>query len=204
MQDAKAAGADAAIMVPPYYFALEEEALFNHFKLLADADILPVIVYNNPLYTGNPMAPVTLAKLMAENNIIGLKQSSSDMGQLVEVIRQTETDASLCTGVDSQFFPALMVGAKGIYSTAAGVIPAKIKQIYTLFMESKYKEAKELHIRVQILNRFLEYDPGYVSPAKEALRMMGLPAGPVRRPMPELTPGQKEDLRDALHAIGEI
>ena len=204
MEDAEDAGADAAILVPPFYFVLDETALFIHFKTLAEANILPVVVYNNPLYTGNPMGPALLAELMKIDNIIGLKQSCTDMGQLVEVLRLTETESSLCTGIDSQFFPALTIGAKGIYSTAATVIPKQMKRVYTLFLEGKTDAAKDLHIRIQVLNRFLEYDPGYVSPAKEALRMLGLPAGPVRRPMPELTEAQKEGLRNALKAIGEI
>ena len=79
-----------------------------------------------------------------------------------------------------------------------------MKQVYTLFREGKINEAKDLHIKIQILNRYLEYDPGYVSPAKEALRMLGLPAGPVRKPMPELTDLQKEGLRNALKAIGAL
>lgn len=198
MGDAKDAGADAAIMVPPYYFVLNEDALFCHFETLAREDILPVVVYNNPLYTGNPMSPNLLARLMRVDNIIGLKQSNADMGQLVEALRLTEAASSLCTGIDSQFFPALMAGASGIYSTAASVIPAQMKEIYTLFKENKFSEARRLHFKVQALNRFLEYDPGYVSPAKEALRMMGLPAGPVRRPMPELTQSQKAGLTKAL------
>ena len=204
MKDAKGVGADAAIMVPPYYFVLDDHALFFHFKTLAEANILPVVVYNNPLYTGNPMGPAVLAQLMAIPNIIGLKQSQVDMGQLVEVIRLTANESSLCTGIDSQFFPALMIGANGIYSTAASVIPKQMKAIYTLFSEGKIEEARQLHMKIQVLNRFLEYDPGYVSPAKEALRMLGLPAGPVRRPMPELTDAQKEGLHQALKAIDAL
>lgn len=204
MIDARDAGADAAIMVPPYYFILNEEALFFHFKTLADKNILPVVVYNNPLYTGNPMTPALLANLMQLNSIIGIKQSSADMGQLVEVMRLTEGDASICTGIDSQFFPALMAGAAGIYSTAASVIPAQMKKIYTLFRENKFFEARALHVKVQELNRFLEYDPGYVSPAKEALQILGLPAGPVRGPMPALTAAQKAGLTQALANLGVL
>ncbi|NIS59480.1 MAG: 4-hydroxy-tetrahydrodipicolinate synthase [Proteobacteria bacterium] len=204
MKDAKEGGADAAIMVPPYYFILDDEALFFHFKTLAEANVLPVVVYNNPLYTGNQMSPALLARLMEVKNIIGLKQSNSDMGQLVEVIRSVKKESSICTGIDSQFFPALMVGAKGVYSTAGGVIPKQMKAIYTLFGEGKFQEARELHLKLQELNRFLEYDPGYVSPAKEALRILGLPAGPVRRPMPELNEEQEEGLRRSLRNIGAL
>ncbi|MEW6672205.1 MAG: dihydrodipicolinate synthase family protein [Thermodesulfobacteriota bacterium] len=204
MTDAKEAGADGAIMVPPYYFVLDEGALFTHFKTLAEARILPVVVYNNPLYTGNPMGPALLARLMEVDNIIGLKQSNTDMGQLVEVIRLNRRESSICTGIDSQLFPALALGVRGIYSTAATVIPRQMKKVYTLFTEGKIEESRQLHLKIQVVNRFLEYDPGYVSPAKEALRMLGLPAGPVRRPMPELTTEQREGLREALKAIGEL
>jgi len=204
MTDARDAGADAVIMVPPYYFILNADALFLHFKTLAEKHILPVVVYNNPLYTGNPMSPALLARLMQLDNIIGIKQSSADMGQLVGVMRLTEGDASICTGIDSQFFPALMAGAAGIYSTAASVIPAQMKKIYTLFRENRFSEARELHVKVQELNRFLEYDPGYVSPAKEALQILGLPAGPVRLPMPALTPAQKAGLTKALVNLGML
>jgi 4-hydroxy-tetrahydrodipicolinate synthase len=204
MKDAKEGGADASIMVPPYYFILDDEALFFHFKTLAEANLLPVVVYNNPLYTGNQMSPTLLAKLMEVKNVIGLKQSNSDMGQLVEVIRLVKKESSICTGIDSQFFPALMVGAKGVYSTAGGVAPRQMKAIYTFFHEGKFEQARELHLRLQELNRFLEYDPGYVSPAKEALRILGLPAGPVRRPMPGLTEEQEEGLRRALRDIGAL
>jgi len=204
MRDAKEGGADAAIMVPPYYFILDDEALFLHFKTLAEANVLPVVVYNNPLYTGNPMSPGLLAKLMDVNNIIGIKQSNSDMGQLVEVIRLAKKNTSICTGIDSHLFPALMVGAKGVYSTAGGVVPIQMKAIYNLFGEGKFEEARDLHLKLQELNRFLEYDPGYVSPAKEALRILGLPAGPVRRPMPELTEEQREGLKGSLNNIGAL
>lgn len=204
MEDAREGGADGAIMVPPYYFILDDEALLLHFRVLAETNILPIIVYNNPLYTGNQMSPRLLAKLLDVRNIIGIKQSNPDMGQLVEVIRLVNKESSICTGIDSQFFPALMVGANGVYSTAGGVVPRQMKAIYTLFREGKFEQARELHLRLQELNRFLEYDPGYVSPAKEALRLLGLPAGPVRRPMPELNDEQREGLKRSLKSIGAL
>jgi 4-hydroxy-tetrahydrodipicolinate synthase len=201
MKDAKESGADAVIMVPPYYFILNEDAIFTHFKILAQANVLPVVIYNNPLYTGNPMSPALIVKLLGIKNIIGLKQSSVDMGQLVEVIRLAKKSSSICTGIDSQFYAALTVGAVGVYSTAGGIFPRHMKEVYTLFLQGRLEEARKLHIQLQVANRFLEYDPGYVSPAKEALNMLGLPAGVVRRPTPNLTAQQKKDLRQALKTL---
>lgn len=202
MEDARESGADAAILVPPYYFVLNEEAVFSHFQVLSQACILPVIVYNNPLYTGNPMSPGLIVRLLDLPNIIGLKQSSVDMGQLVEIIRLLRRPSSICTGIDSQFFPALTLGACGVYSTAGGIFPREMKQVHHLCLQGRWDEARKLHLKLQMVNRFLEYDPGYVSPAKEALNLLGLPAGVVRRPMPNLTAAQREDLRQALRAIG--
>lgn len=202
MKDAKDCGADAVIMVPPYYFVLNEEAIYIHFKTLAQANILPVVIYNNPLYTGNPMSPALIVKLLGIMNIIGLKQSSVNLGELVEIIRLAGKDVSICTGIDSQFYAALSIGAMGIYSTAGGIFPRQMKEVYNLYLQGRLEEARTLHIKLQVVNRFLEYDPGYVSPAKEALNMLGLPAGVVRRPTPNLTGQQKEDLRKALKEIG--
>ena len=149
--------------------------LFAHFEEIAGAGLLPVVVYNNPLYTGNNLHPSLIAALMALENVIGLKQSNDDLGQLVESLRLSEpTGRSLCTGVDSQFYAALCVGAKGIFSTAAAIVPAQIVRLYDLAQDGDHDGAAAQHRLLQPLNRFLEYDPGYVSPTKEALGMMGV------------------------------
>ncbi len=205
MEDAAAAGADAAILVPPFYFPLPEEMLYGFFVDLAAADVLPVVVYNNPLYTGNPLSPGLIASLLEVDNIVGLKQSADDLGQLVEALRLAEASGRpLCTGVDSQFYAALCVGAAGIFSTAAAIVPAQIVRLFDLQQSGEHAAAAAQHRLLQPLNRFLEYDPGYVSPTKEALDMMGLSCGPVRRPLPDFPEGEREALRDALAALGAL
>lgn len=163
-----------------------------------------MVVYNNPLYTGNNLTPGAISELLKVKNIIGLKQSNSDIGQLVEVIRLSPKEAAICTGIDSQFYPALCMGAKGIFSTAATVIPAQMVTLYNFFVEKKYAEALDLHMKLQLLNKYLEYDPGYVAPCKEALRIMGLPGGPVRRPLPELNNEEKAGIKESLKEIGVV
>ncbi|MFQ5610554.1 MAG: 4-hydroxy-tetrahydrodipicolinate synthase [Anaerolineae bacterium] len=200
-EDAAAVGAAAAIVTPPYYFILPEEALYLHYTELAKNSPLPVVVYNNPLYTGNNLSPALIARLAEVENIIGLKQSQDDLGQLVEVIRLAGEKISICTGIDSQFYAALCVGATGIFSTAATICPQQMVDLYNSTMAGRYKEARVLHNRLQNLNRFLEYDPGYVAPAKEALHMMGLACGKVRRPLPELTETEKNDIREVLREL---
>jgi 4-hydroxy-tetrahydrodipicolinate synthase len=205
MEDAAAAGADAAILTPPFYFRIPDDMLYRHFEDVAGADVLPVVVYNNPLYTGNNLGPQLIAALMELPNVIGLKQSNDDLGQLVEALRLSAgSGRSLCTGIDSQFYAALCVGARGIYSTAAAIVPSQMVRLYDLALAGDHAAARAQHELLQPLNRFLEYDPGYVSPTKEALEMMGIGCGPVRRPLPDFPEDERPALREALAALGAL
>jgi len=202
-QDAKDVGAAAAIITAPYYFQLPQAALLEHYQTIARSVDLPVVLYNNPLYTGNNLSPALIAELAEEPGIIGLKQSNADMGQLVEVIRLVGDKISVCTGIDSQFYPALCMGAKGIFSTAAVVVPREMVSIYDGVNAGAYDEARSLHLKLQELNGLFEYDPGYVAPCKEALRLLGLPGGPVRKPLPELTSDERRRVLEALQGLGK-
>jgi 4-hydroxy-tetrahydrodipicolinate synthase len=201
-EDAAAAGADAVITVPPFYFPLPDSAIAAFFVAVADRSPLPVFVYNNPLYTGNGMRPALIAEILAHDNVVGLKQSSSDLGQLVDVIHEVRVarglTRALLTGVDSQFAASVAVGAAGIYSTAAGIIPELVVRLFSLAEAGQSAAAAQLQLDLQPLNRFLEYDPGYVAPAKEALRLLGLDVGQPRAPLPGLTDEELARLRSAL------
>jgi 4-hydroxy-tetrahydrodipicolinate synthase len=199
--DAAEAGADAVILTPPYYYQLPRDAVFGHFRMLTEQIDLPMIIYNNPLYTGHNLSPSQIDELADLQGVIGVKQSNADFGQLVESIRMSGGKVSICTGIDSQFYPALCAGATGIFSTAACVIPHHMVRIFDLTRNGKHGEAFALHMDIQALNGLLEYDPGYVSPCKEALGMLGLPGGPVREPLPKLSPLERETLKAALEGL---
>jgi len=201
-KDAAEVGADAAIVTPPFYFILPDNCLYEHYERLAASVDIPVIVYNNPLYTGNNLRPELIAKLADIDGIIGLKQSNADLGQLVEVIRLVGDKISILTGIDSQFYPSLCAGSKGIFSTAACIVPQQMVDLFNAFMKGNHKAASAIHMKLQSLNRFFEYDPGYVAPCKEALIMLGLPAGPVRKPLPHLTEQHRTQIRQALSDLG--
>ncbi len=201
-KDAAEVGADAAIVTPPFYFTLPDNCLYEHYERLAASVDIPIIVYNNPLYTGNNLRPELIAKLADIDGIIGLKQSNADLGQLVEVIRLVGNKISILTGIDSQFHPSLCAGSKGIFSTAACVVPQQMVDLFNAFVKGNHKAASAIHMKLQSLNRFFEYDPGYVAPCKEALIMLGLPAGPVRQPLPRLTEQHKTQIRQALSNLG--
>lgn len=203
--DAAGVGAAAAILTPPFYFRIPDDMLYAHFEDVAAGAQIPIVVYNNPLYTGNNLGPQLIASLMELPNVVGLKQSNDDLGQLVEALRlSSEAGRSLCTGIDSQFYAALCVGARGIFSTAAAIVPAQMVRLYDLAIAGDHEGARAQHELLQPLNRFLEYDPGYVSPTKEALEMMGISCGPVRRPLPDFPDEERDALRDALAALGAL
>lgn len=201
-RDAAEAGAAAVILTPPFYFHLPGKALYEHFALVARESPVPVVVYNNPLYTGNALEPALLAEILQMERVIGLKQSESDFGQLVEIIRRSGDRTSICTGIDSQFYAALCVGARGIFSTAACVIPREMAAIYGAYQAGDHAAALAAHRRAQPLNRYFEYDPGYVAPCKEALEMLGLSAGKPRKPLPDLTAEERAGIRRALTDLG--
>lgn len=201
-KDAEEAGADAAILIPPYYFPLNEESLYEYFVEVVANVNLPLVIYNNPFYTGNNLSPALIAKLATLDGIIGLKQSNSDLGQLVEVIRLAANKFPVLTGIDSQFYPSLCAGSTGIFSTAACIVPRQMVELFNAFTKGDHKTALSIHNKLQNLNRFLDYDPGYVQPCKEAMEMLGLPAGPARKPLLPLNEQQKTQIRQTLVDLG--
>lgn len=207
-EDAAEAGADAVITVPPYYFPLPQHALESFFDDIARRSPLPLFVYNNPLYTGNGMSPSLLSDILERPNVVGLKQSAADLGQLVEVLHEVrevrKLSRALFTGVDSQFLGALSNGADGVFSTAGGIVPRFMVEIFDLATDGRTDDARRKQMELQALNRFLDYDPGYVAPAKEALRMMGMDVGDPRSPLPRLTVEERDRLRSALDDLGVL
>jgi 4-hydroxy-tetrahydrodipicolinate synthase len=207
-EQAAQAGADAIISVPPYYFPLPDAALASYFTRLAEGSALPLFLYNNPLYTGNALSPELIVDLLQAPNIVGLKQSDSDLGQLVEIIHQARGARGLAkglfTGIDSQLTGAMASGADGIFSTASGIVPKHVLEVFDAAERGDYAGARRAQLALQPLNRFLEYDPGYVAPAKEALAMMGLDVGEPRPPLPLLDEVQRADLRQALLVLDVV
>src|SRR5258706_5363367 len=165
-EDAASVGADAVISVPPFYFPLPEAAIAAFFRSLADASPLPVFVYNNPLYTGNAMSPALIADALSHDNVVGLKQSSSDLGELVEVIHEVRVvrglSRALFTGIDSQFAAAVSIGADGIFSTAAGIIPAAVVRLYSLAAGSDPGAASRVPPRLRPLDPVPANHPRHV------------------------------------------
>ena len=195
-------GADAAIIVPPFYFPLTEESMYQYYSEIAKASPLPIVVYNNPGYTKNNIPPQLMAKISGIEGVIGVKQSQYDISQTFEMIRLIGDKISIMTGIDSQFYQVLMLGGRGIFSTAAAVIPKQMVAIYNAVQKGAPGKALEIQKEIQVLNKFFEYDPGYVAPCKEALSMLGLPIGKARAPLPCLSAEERREMQAALFAMG--
>ncbi len=195
-------GADGIISTPPYYYKLPPESLFEFYEAVSERSELPLVVYNNPAYTGHNITPQLMVRIASLGNVVGMKQSNSDIGQTAEIIRLVGHKISILTGIDSQFYPTLCIGGRGIFSTAACVVPKHMVRLYEEFINGNYRNAFEIHVRLQELFKFFEYEPGYVAPCKEALKILGLPAGPVRRPLPSLTAEDVEELKLTLSKLG--
>lgn len=198
---AREVGADAAIIVSPYYFKIPEESIYKHYKTVTEKVEIPIIVYNNPEYTGNNITPKLMTKLSEIDGIVGLKQSNYDISQTAEIIRLVGDRISVLTGIDSQLYPTLCIGGKGVFSTAACVVPEQMIELYKAFENGDQSTAFRIHTKLQSIYRFLEYDPGYVAPCKEMLRALGLPAGPVRPPLPPLPSNKRKEIEEALRTL---
>ncbi|MEM1600457.1 MAG: 4-hydroxy-tetrahydrodipicolinate synthase [Sulfolobales archaeon] len=194
-------GADGIISTPPYYYKLPPNSLFEFFKDLSEKSDIPLVVYNNPAYTGHNITPQLMVKIASLDNVVGMKQSNSDIGQTAEIIRLVGHRISVLTGIDSQFYPTLCIGGRGIFSTAACVVPKHMVELYEEFVKGDYRKAFEIYTTLQELFKFFEYEPGYVAPCKEALKILGLPAGPVRKPLPSLTDEEVEELKLVLSKL---
>ena len=198
---AKDVGANAVIILPPYYFRLLDQSLYEYYRVISDEIDMPIVVYNNPKYTGNNIGPELMKKIEEIDNVIGLKQSNYDISQTLEIIRLVGDRISVLTGIDSQLFLTLCLGGKGVFSTASCVIPREMLKIYEAFHKGDMRVAFDTQMTFQKLNRFFEYDPGYVAPCKEALAIRGYQCGHTRSPLSSLTSKEREELEKAMKSL---
>jgi 4-hydroxy-tetrahydrodipicolinate synthase len=198
---AREAGADGALLVVPYYNRPTQEGLYQHFKELAEKVDIPQILYNIPSRTGVNLLPQTVARLAEIRNIVGIKEAST-VDQVSEIIELTKgKDFVVFSGNDNQTLPILALGGVGVISVASNVAPRLVSEMVRAFRKGKIEEARELHYRLSPLFKalFLETNP---APVKAALEMMGLPAGPPRLPLVEISQQNREILRKVLIDLG--
>ncbi len=194
---AKKSGADGALLVSPYYNKPTQEGLYRHYKAVADAVKIPIVLYNVPGRTAVNMLPSTVARLAEVKNIVALKEATGDMKQASEIIRLCGDRITVLSGDDFTTLPLLALGGKGTISVTANIMPKLVSQMCTLWEQGKFDEARKIHFQLEPLNAsmFIETNP---IPVKTALAMMGKIKEEFRLPLCEMAPGNKEKLRNVL------
>lgn len=196
---AKKAGADAVLLICPYYNKPTQEGLYLHFKAVASSCNIPIILYNIPGRTAINMAPETIARLFREcKNIVGIKEASGCLSQMSEIFKLTGRKICLLSGDDALTLPLLSVGGKGVISVVANVMPLQMRKLVQYYLEGKTEQAVEVHYYLHDLIKamFIKTNP---IPVKTSLKMMSMiENGELRLPMCQMDKESKEKLKKIL------
>lgn len=197
---AKKAGADASLVVTPYYNKPTQEGMFRHYKALADAVDLPMILYNVPGRTGVNLLPGTVARLAAIKNIVAVKEASGNLGQVCEIIRSVPRDFTVLSGDDGLFFPMMALGAKGVISVASNVAPRLMSDLYDAWVAGDVEKARAIHYKLWPLFDvlFVETNP---IPVKTAVALMGMVAEEFRLPLSPMGADNRKKLSKVLAGL---
>src|SRR5512139_2305476 len=200
---AKELGADGALLVTPYYNKPTQEGLYRHYKAVAEAVDIPMVLYNVPGRTAVNMLPPTVARLAEIRNIIGVKEATGDMKQVSELIRLCGDRITVLSGDDFTTLTLLALGGHGVISVVANVAPKDTADMYNAWATGNIVKARELHYRLEPLNyaMFIETNP---IPVKTALALMGKISEEFRLPLCEMSAANKDKLRGVLKTAGLI
>lgn len=194
-------GADGALLVAPYYNKPSQEGLFRHFKTIADATSLPIVLYNIPGRCGVDIAPDTVARLAKESrNIVSIKEASGSVERISELRMRLPDSFTILSGDDSLTLPFLSVGAVGVVSVASNLFPVEVCALVRAFESGDVKSATSLHRKMFGLFKDLFIEPNPV-PVKTALGWRGVMSGEVRLPLCEMSEGNQARLRRTLEAF---
>ncbi|MHC1594937.1 MAG: 4-hydroxy-tetrahydrodipicolinate synthase [Methanotrichaceae archaeon] len=201
---AEDAGADAALLITPYYNKPNERGMLSHYRYVAESCDLPLILYNVPSRTAVNLRPELVAELAKIETVVGIKEASGDLSQVSKIIELTrDEEFILLSGDDNLTLPIMSLGGSGVISVVANVAPKKMIALTDAMLRGDLEKAREAHFQIAPLIRamFLETNP---IPVKTACRMMGLAAGPMRLPLASMSEENELILRETLDALGEF
>ncbi len=196
-QDAEKAGADAMLVVTPYYNKCSQRGLVKHYNAIADNVSKPIIIYNVPSRTGVNVLPSTYQELCEHKNIVATKEASGNISQIAETIALCGDKLDVYSGNDDQVVPLMALGGKGSISVLSNICPKIAHDIPALYLEGKCKESAELQLKyLELCNAmFMDVNP---IPVKIAMQMMEFPVGPLRMPLCEMTDANTAKLEAIL------
>ena len=169
---AKKAGADAALLITPYYNKPTQEGLYRHYKAIAEAVDLPLVLYNIPGRTGVNMLPATIARLAVIQNIVGVKEGSGVIQQASDIVQTCGDRLTVLAGDDAMTLPMMAVGGQGVITVTANIAPSEMANMVKAFAAGNIEEARRIHFQLSPLFAALFYETNPI-PVKEALGMMG-------------------------------
>ena len=190
-------GADAIMLVAPYYNKPNQEGLYQHFKSIAEETTLPILLYNIPGRSVVNIEPETIIALSQIKNIVAVKEASGNLNKMTKIIANTPDHFELYTGDDGNTLPVLSIGGVGVISVAAHVIGNEMQEMITKFLDGQISEAAKLHQKLLPIMVELFKAPNPV-PVKTALQMKGLDVGTVRLPLVPLTENERLELSKRL------
>ena len=190
-------GADAIMLVAPYYNKPNQEGLYQHFKSIAEETALPILLYNIPGRSVVNVEPETIIALSQIKNIVAVKEASGNLNKMTKIIANTPDHFELYTGDDGNTLPVLSIGGVGVISVAAHVIGNEMQEMVKKFLDGQISEAAKLHQKLLPIMVELFKAPNPV-PVKTALQMKGLDVGTVRLPLVPLTENERLELSKRL------
>jgi 4-hydroxy-tetrahydrodipicolinate synthase len=202
-REAEKSGADGALMISPYYNRPTQEGIYQHYKKVAAAAGIPIIVYNIPGRTGSKIEPETLARLAEIKNVVGVKEATGSVDQAIDVIRLCGERLAVYSGEDSLIFSLMALGGKGVISTVANVTPRETAQLAEACLNGAWEKGRELQFKLIPLIRslFIETNP---IPVKTALSLMGKCTAELRLPLTAMSEGNLGKLKRSMADFGLI
>lgn len=193
-------GADALLIVTPYYNKASQEGLFLHYKAISDAVDIPIILYNVPSRTGMSFSVDTVVRLSELDNIVGMKEASGDISYAAEIMRRIPDGFDLYSGNDDIIVPILSLGGVGVISVIANILPNETHELVHMYLNNNNKKALELQMQLNELTStlFIEVNP---IPIKTALNILGFEVGPLRLPLSDMEAGNKKVLSGLLESL---
>jgi len=200
--EAEKLGADAVLVMTPYYNKPTQEGIFRHFEALAKAATIPICIYNIPHRTGQNIQTDTLMRISQYKRVIGVKEASGNISQICDVLEfaRSQKGYSLMSGDDFLTLPVCSMGGQGVISVLSNLIPGKMKEFVAACLAKDFTKAEELHFQFLPLFKtiFIETNP---IPIKAAMQHFNMPSGPCRLPLCELSSNASEQLQAVLKAI---
>ncbi|MBN1620898.1 4-hydroxy-tetrahydrodipicolinate synthase [candidate division WOR-3 bacterium] len=201
---ANSSGVDAVLAITPYYNKPNRSGMKEHYSQIAKETDLPIYIYNVPSRTGINIDVNLVAELRTEHrNIAGIKEAAGNIDRVSEMASSIDADFEILSGDDTLTLPSMAVGAKGVISVSANIIPSEISQMTRAFSMDETSRAKDIHLKYFCLTKLLFIETNPV-PVKTAMRMMGMPSGELRLPLGEMSEKNKALLKKELENLNLI